>query len=56
MVHAQHHPDPADPGRIVATFDMIFLTGWAPDAGQQKPLRPGSAKMALAEALKQVKP
>ncbi len=54
--YAQHHPDPADPGRIVATFDMIFLTGWAPEAGQQKPLRPGSAKMALAEALKQVKP
>ena len=34
----------------------LFLTGWAPDAGQQKPLRPGSAKMALAEALKQGKP
>ena len=54
--YAARYPDPTDPARIIATFDMIFLTGWAPDAGQQKPLRPGSAKMALAEALKQVKP
>ena len=49
--YAQHHPDPADPGRIVATFDMIFLTGWAPDSSQQKPLRPGSAQFSLTEAL-----
>ncbi|WP_460272985.1 methyltransferase domain-containing protein [Celeribacter sp. ULVN23_4] len=38
--------------RIVATFDLVFLTGWAPDANQPKPLMPGSAKMRLAEALK----
>ncbi|MDO5643105.1 MAG: SAM-dependent methyltransferase [Paracoccus sp. (in: a-proteobacteria)] len=50
--YAKTHPDPADPARIIATFDMIFLTGWAPDPGQQKPLRPGSAKLPLAEALK----
>lgn len=38
-------------GRIPATFEMIFLTGWTPDPSQQKPLRPGSAAHRLAEAL-----
>ncbi len=38
-------------GRIKATFDIITLTGWAPDASQQQPLRPGSAKQSLANAL-----
>ncbi len=38
-------------GRIVASFEVIFLLGWAPDASQQKPLRPGSAEHSLAEAL-----
>lgn len=38
-------------GRIPATFETIFLTGWAPDASQQKPLRPGSAAARLADAL-----
>lgn len=41
-----------DQGRIVATFDLIFLTGWAPDDSQPKPLRPGSAKQRLADALR----
>lgn len=38
-------------GRVPATFEIITLTGWAPHESQQKPLRPGSAKMSLAEAL-----
>ena len=38
-------------GRVAATFDLVFLTGWAPDESQQKPLRPGSAKARLADAL-----
>ena len=38
-------------GRIPASFDMIFLTGWAPDASQPQPLRPGSASARLADAL-----
>ncbi|MCV2867383.1 SAM-dependent methyltransferase [Defluviimonas sp. WL0002] len=42
---------PAEDGRIRATFEMIFLTGWAPDESQQKPLRPGSAARRLADAL-----
>lgn len=37
--------------RIPATFELIFLTGWAPDASQPKPLRPGSATNRLADAL-----
>ena len=51
QLYAQDHPDPDDPDRIRATFDLIFLTGWAPDDSQQKPLRPGSARTSLAEAL-----
>jgi|WetSurMetagenome_2_1015567.scaffolds.fasta_scaffold99534_2 SAM-dependent methyltransferase len=46
--HAKHaEPD----GRLRATFDIVYLTGWAPDASQPQPLKPGSAKMRLAEAL-----
>jgi hypothetical protein len=42
-------------GRIRATFDVIWLSGWAPHESQQKPLRPGSAKVSLAEALNKAK-
>jgi SAM-dependent methyltransferase len=46
----------ADPdGRIRATFDIIWLSGWAPHESQQKPLKPGSAKASLAEAVKKAK-
>lgn len=38
-------------GRIPASFDLIFLTGWAPHESQQQPLRPGSATTLLADAL-----
>ena len=38
-------------GRITATFELILLTGWAPDANQPQPLRPGSATARLADAL-----
>ncbi len=38
-------------GRVNATFEMIFLTGWAPADSQPKPLRPGSASQRLADAL-----
>lgn len=38
-------------GRIPATFEIIFLTGWAPDASQQQPLKPGSARVSLADVL-----
>jgi hypothetical protein len=40
-----------DDGNIPATFQIITLTGWAPDASQQQPLKPGSATARLADAL-----
>src|SRR5438046_1274165 len=43
-------------GRIRATFDVIWLSGWAPHESQQQPLKPGSAKASLAEAVKKTKP
>jgi SAM-dependent methyltransferase len=47
----------ADPdGRIRATFDVIWLSGWAPHESQQQPLKPGSAKASLAEAVRKTKP
>ncbi|HMN85674.1 MAG TPA: methyltransferase domain-containing protein [Bauldia sp.] len=48
-IYAARFSDPD--GRIRATFDVVSLSGWAPDPGQQKPLRPGSAAMRLADAL-----
>lgn len=42
---------PAEGGRIAATFELNFLTGWAPDESQPKPLKPGSALTRLADAL-----
>jgi SAM-dependent methyltransferase len=42
----------ADPdGRVRASFDIIWLSGWAPHPSQQQPLRPGSARARLADAL-----
>ncbi len=38
-------------GRIRASFEILYLSGWAPAASQQKPLRPGQAKVRLADAL-----
>ena len=48
-VYSNHFPAPG--GRIRATFEFVFLTGWAPAANQPKPLRPGSAVTRLADAL-----
>ncbi|WP_213772038.1 methyltransferase domain-containing protein [Bradyrhizobium sp. dw_78] len=39
-------------GRIRATFDVIWLSGWAPHESQPKPLKPGSAKASLEAAVK----
>jgi SAM-dependent methyltransferase len=49
-IYAERYADPD--GRIRATFSIIYVSGWAPHESQQKPLRPGSAKMRLADALK----
>ena len=49
-IYAERFAD-AD-GRIRATFDIVWLSGWAPHASQQQPLKPGSAKASMAEAVK----
>lgn len=48
-VYADRYAD-AD-GRVHATFDVVWLSGWAPHASQPQPLRPGSARARLADAL-----
>ncbi len=48
-LYAERHADPD--GRIRATFSIIYASGWKPHESQQKPLRPGSAKTRLADAL-----
>jgi len=48
-LYARDHADPD--GRVRATFDIAWLSGWAPHESQQKPLQPGSAKARLADAL-----
>jgi SAM-dependent methyltransferase len=48
-VYADRFRDPD--GRIRASFDIVWLSGWAPHESQQQPLRPGSAKARLADAL-----
>lgn len=50
-IYAARFPAGDDQSRIRATFEMIFLSGWAPHDSQQKPLRPGAAKARLADAL-----
>lgn len=47
--YSAHHSD--SDAHLRATFEMIYLTAWAPDESQPKPLRPGSAKSRLADAL-----
>ena len=36
-------------GQIPASFELLYLTAWSPDKSQQKPLRPGSAKVSLKD-------
>ena len=38
-------------GRVRATFEIVWLSGWAPHPGQQQPLKPGSAQSRLADVL-----
>lgn len=48
-IYAERFSDPD--GRIRASFCFIWFSGWAPDESQQKPMRPGTAKMSLADAI-----
>lgn len=49
-IYAEQFSDPD--GRVRASFEIIWLSGWAPAANQPKPLRPGSGKFSLAAAVK----
>ena len=49
-IYAERFADPD--GRIRATIEIVWLSGWAPHESQQKPLAPGSAKTRLADALR----
>jgi SAM-dependent methyltransferase len=48
-IYAERFADPD--GRMRATFEIVWLSGWAPHESQQLPLKPGSARTRLAEAL-----
>ncbi|RTM11339.1 MAG: methyltransferase domain-containing protein [Hyphomicrobiales bacterium] len=48
-IYAERFSDPD--GRIRASFSIVWMSGWAPDASQRKPLRPGSAKVSLKTIL-----
>jgi SAM-dependent methyltransferase len=50
QVYAERFADPD--GRIRATFELVWLSGWAPHESQQQPLKPGSAQTSLAAAVK----
>jgi len=52
-IYAERFADPD--GRIRATFDIIWISGWAPHESQQKPLKPGSATVSLEAAVRQLK-
>ena len=48
-IYAQRFAD--NDGRLRATFEIVWLSGWAPHPDQQQPLKPGSAQARLADAL-----
>ncbi|NNE60990.1 MAG: hypothetical protein HKN35_08855 [Woeseia sp.] len=49
QVYREHFSD--GDGYLLATFELVFLTGWAPSGNQPRSLRPGSAKRRLSDAL-----
>ena len=49
-LYAQRHSDPD--GRVRATFEIVHVSGWSPGPGQPQPLRPGSGKVSLAQAIR----
>ena len=49
-IYAERFSDPD--GKVRASFEIIWLSGWAPAAGQPQPLRPGSGKFSLADAVR----
>ncbi len=53
-LYAQRHSDPD--GRVRATFEIVHVSGWAPGPGQPQPLKPGTAKVSLAQAVRRAHP
>ncbi|WP_119943439.1 methyltransferase domain-containing protein [Neorhizobium sp. NCHU2750] len=51
-LYAERHADPD--GRIRASFSIIYVSGWAHHESQRPALKPGSAKVRLADALKKM--
>ena len=49
--HTYKNIYPQADGKLPVSFEILWLTGWAPHPEQQKPLKPGSAKMRLSDAL-----
>ncbi|WP_127144120.1 SAM-dependent methyltransferase [Pelagibacterium montanilacus] len=48
-LYAERHSDPD--GRVRATLEILWMSGWAPHDSQQKPLKPGSAQTSLRDVL-----
>jgi hypothetical protein len=53
QIYAERFSD--SDGRVRATFEVLWLSGWAPHESQQQPLKPGSAQQSLAAAVKRGK-
>lgn len=50
QIYAERFSDPD--GRVRASFEIVWISGWAPHESQQRPAKPGSATMRLEEAMK----
>ena len=50
QIYAEQFSDPD--GRVRASFEIVWISGWAPHESQQKPAKPGSATMRLEDAIK----
>lgn len=53
-IYAERFSDPD--GRVRASFDIVWISGWAPHESQQQPAKPGSATMRLEDAMKAARP
>jgi hypothetical protein len=53
-IYAERFSDPD--GRVRASFEIVWISGWAPHESQQQPAKPGSATMRLEDAMKAARP
>ena len=54
MLEVYHDQFSDADGKVRASFEIVWLSGWAPAAGQPQPLRPGSARASLADAVRKI--